>query len=137
LHSIFFDDNIEFDEPHIVDARDLHTGQTYRHLPSPLPRCCLPPLAFPTNSPVCVCGRFVLNISLPLSVTANVFTFKAEPLQAITDPHYYVQALATCERNYELWLKQPHNKPAAASSAASAAVAATTQLSAALAKTSL
>jgi len=62
VHHIFFDDNIERDRAHIVDARDVVSGNP-----------------------------------MPFSETQGVYLVKAEPLLAIKDPHYFIEALASAE----------------------------------------
>jgi len=62
VHHIFFDDNIERDRAHIVDARDAVSGD---------------PLAF--------------------ADTKGIYLIKAEPMLAIQDRRYFINAVADAE----------------------------------------
>lgn len=62
IHHIFFDDNIERDRAHIVDARDVVSGDP-----------------------------------LPFAQTKDLYLIKAEPMLAIQDTRYFINAVSAAE----------------------------------------
>ena len=97
---IFFDDNIGHTTAHIVDAREVHTGE---------------PLPFKVHMPPQFSqGKGLRNGRQPslrghdvhkpafLQAIVGKHMLKVEPLNAILDPHYFVRAVHEC---VVAWLK--------------------------------
>jgi len=64
VHHIFFDDNVQWEKLHIIDARDVTTGDP-----------------------------------IPFVDVIDHWVVKAEPLEAIRDPDYFIKAVELCEAN--------------------------------------